>query len=336
MHIPLGPLIADINSIELDQCDREVLQHPKLGGLILFSRNYESPEQLSGLIRQIREQRANLPICVDHEGGRVQRFRDGFSAIPPMAVLGEHYQHAPEQALEDASMLGYLLAYELTVMDVDHSFAPVLDLDDGRSRVIGDRAFSADADITRVLAAAFIQGMNEAGMAATLKHFPGHGGVVEDSHLELPTDTRSFEQLWQHDLVPFRDLHTQAAAIMTAHVCYPSLCAQPVSFSSEWIGGILRQKIGFSGLVLSDDLTMKATESSGDFKQRSALALEAGCDGLLICNQRPEAECVLEWLEANQLGETNRLQRLKHQLSLDDAEKQQKYQLAKSVLDTYQ
>lgn len=321
----LGPLITDIDGVELSDLDKEVLQHPKLGGLIFFSRNYESYEQLIDLVRCIRELRPELLLTVDHEGGRVQRFREGFSRIPAMASCGAKFLENPDEALTWTKELGWLLAYELTSIGIDHSFAPVLDLDDHQSQVIGDRSFSPIADHAIELAGAFIDGMRAAGMAATAKHFPGHGSVVADSHLELPVDQREFSEIWRHDMKPFVALKSNYKAIMTAHVAFPDVDDKPVSFSSEWLESILRKKIGFSGLVISDDLSMKGADKLGGYQSRAYTALNAGCDAILICNQRDQAEYVLEFLESDQLGEQGKLDRLKstYKPSVDelDAEK---------------
>lgn len=307
----LGPLIADIEGIELSAVDKDVLQHPKLGGLIFFTRNFESRDQLIDLVRQIRECRPRLVLTVDHEGGRVQRFRDGFTRIPAMGHLGEMYADNPTAAMARAEHLGWLLAYELVSIGIDHSYAPVLDLDDNKSDVIADRAFSQDADTAIALAERFIEGMNTAGMAATAKHFPGHGSVKADSHLEMPIDPRSFDEIWHHDIRPFEALKEKYAAVMTAHVAYTDVDDLPVSFSGEWINKILKKKMRFSGLVLSDDLSMKGALALGNYCERTEKALRAGCDAVLLCNQRHEAERVLEYLEANAMGDGEKLARLR-------------------------
>ena len=294
---PLGPVVADIEGIELSQCDREVLLHPQLGGLIFFSRNYHSREQLKGLVRCIREVRPELLLTVDHEGGRVQRFRDGFTHVPAMGRLRELLQVDEYQCLKVAQCFGAVLASELLDCDIDLSFTPVLDLDEEQSRVIGDRAFSSNADHVVRLAGAFIEGMHSAGMVATAKHFPGHGGVIEDSHLELPIDNRGFDTIWNRDCRPFATLADKYQAVMTAHVVFPDVDDQPVSFSNVWIQDILRQKVGFTGVVFSDDLSMKGAAGIGDMTARALKSLSAGCDAVLICNVRDEAERCLEDLE---------------------------------------
>lgn len=304
----LGPLIADLRGIELSQVDKEFIAHPKLGGLIFFSRNYESREQLVALIRCIREIRPDLFLSVDHEGGRVQRFKQGFSLIPPMATLGADYVNERSAlSLDRAYDHGYLLAYELTSIGIDHSYAPVLDLDDHHSRVIGDRSFSKDANTTITLARHFIEGMNAAGMAATAKHFPGHGSVVADSHLELPVDARDYDVILNHDLRPFIALKQTYTALMTAHIAFSEVDDQPVSFSSKWLRQILRRELGFEGIVISDDLSMKGATSFGSASYCAERALSAGCDAVLVCNAPEESERVLEHLESKALGKSDAL-----------------------------
>lgn len=338
-----GPLIADLEGIELGSLDKEVLKHPKLGGVILFSRNFESREQLQGLVRCIREIRPELVLCVDQEGGRVQRFKEGFTRLPPMGTirqiaaetgytLADSYISGAQSLAAD---LGYLMASELAAMDIDHSFTPVLDLDRDKSRVIGDRAFSDDPTETVELASAFIDGMTAAGMAATAKHFPGHGGVVEDSHLELPRDRRPYSDILQRDLVPFQQLKDQYVAVMTAHIVFEDIDTQPVSFSKRWLSDILREDIGFSGLVVSDDLSMKGAAECGDFKDRSRAALEAGCDLILLCNQRREAEFVLEFLEAEQLGKNGIANALKRKKQVVSSSVNEQMSRLKRVIESY-
>lgn len=304
----LGPLITDLEGVELSQVDKEMLVHPKLGGLIFFSRNYESKEQLIALIRCVREIRPDLFLSVDHEGGRVQRFKKGFTHIPPMAQLGDHYESTKTGgSLDQAYDYGWLLAYELTSLGIDHSYAPVLDLDDHRSQVIGDRSFSKNPDTTICVAQRFIHGMNAAGMSATAKHFPGHGSVIADSHLELPIDNRSFDLLVAHDLRPFVELKHDYKALMTAHIAFPEIDDQPVSFSKKWLREILRDQLGFKGIVISDDLSMKGATTFGSASSCAEKALSAGCDAVLVCNTRTEAERALEHLEAKALGVADKL-----------------------------
>jgi len=306
-----GPLIADIEGLELDQTDKEVLKHPKLGGLIFFARNYEERQQMADLVRCIREIRQDILLCVDQEGGRVQRFKQGFARLPAMASIPELSEKAQINEYDFATDLGWLMATELAELGVDHSFAPVLDLHDENSAVIGDRAFSSKPSKVTERAGAFIRGMKQAGMHATAKHFPGHGGVIADSHLELPVDSRSFDEIRACDLIPFVDLMNEYKAIMTAHIAFTCVDENPVSFSRYWLQKVLREELQYEGLVLSDDLSMKGAAASGDFKARAKNALDAGCDAILICNQRDDAEHVLEYLESEQLGENGKLSALK-------------------------
>jgi len=294
----LGPLFIDLNGAELDPEERELLGHPLVGGVILFSRNYHERAQLQALIHSIRRASARpLLIAVDHEGGRVQRFRDGFSRIPAMGTLTQTAD-SPEQAAQHAEEMGWLMAAELRAMDIDLSFAPVLDLDRG-SEVIGDRAFGAQAQIVCRLAGAFIRGMHAAGMAATAKHFPGHGSVRADSHVAAPVDKRDWETIRNTDLVPFVQLIEAGLvdAVMPAHVTYPAVDADnPAGFSATWIRQILKQQLRFDGLVFSDDLAMAGAGVAGGFAERATAALAAGCDFLLACNQRSGTVEILDRL----------------------------------------
>ena len=254
----LGPLMVDLVGLTLTEEEAEILQHPLVGGVILFSRNYESPEQVSALTANIRALRdPHLLIAVDHEGGRVQRFRHGFTRLPPVGVLGQGYERQPELTLSRAEITGWLMAAELRAVGVDFSFAPVLDLDYGVSEVIGDRAFHRDPDTVTTVARAYIEGMKRAWMPAVGKHFPGHGAVEVDSHLGLPTDTRYFEDMLEADMLPFRQLCNSAlAGIMPAHIVYEKSDSLPACFSPFWIREVLRTRLGFQGAVLSDDLSL--------------------------------------------------------------------------------
>lgn len=284
----LGPLMIDIAGIELTAEDKKILTHPLVGGVILFSRNYKNIDQLQRLIKEIKQLRKpQLVIAVDHEGGRVQRFRDGFTRIPPMRKLGELYQENISQALSLTEKCGWLLAAELLSVGVDFSFTPVVDLDYGVSDVIGDRSFNAESKIVEQLAAELIKGMQNAGMSAVAKHFPGHGAVIADSHFDVPVDPRDFNTIEQKDIAPFIHLIKQkVAGIMPAHVIYSNVDKNPAGFSDIWLNKLLRQKYHFNGVIFSDDLSMAGASVMGDFSERARLALLAGCDIILVCNNR--------------------------------------------------
>ena len=287
----LGPVMLDLEGTELTAEERELLRHPAVGGVILFARNYQDPGQVAALtsaIHALREPR--LLIAVDQEGGRVQRFRAGFTRLPPAGRFGAMHRHQPQRARQAAERVGWLMAAELRAVGVDFSFAPVLDLDRGVSRVIGDRAFAHGVNAVSDLAAAWMAGVHAAGMAAVGKHFPGHGGIAADSHLELPVDGRSLADLTVEDLVPFARLIDHGLeAIMPAHVVYPRIDTQPAGFSRFWLGEVLRGRLGFQGVVFSDDLNMAAAGAGGDYRERAKAGLAAGCDMLLVCNNRPAA-----------------------------------------------
>ncbi|MFI3194393.1 MAG: beta-N-acetylhexosaminidase [Methylococcaceae bacterium] len=287
---PIGSIMLDVSGIELLAHERDILKHPNTGAVILFSRNFQSPEQITALIRSIRLARNGpLLIAVDQEGGRVQRFQHGFTRLPPAAS----YAAQPELA-ESA---GWLMAAELLAVGVDFSFAPVLDVDCGLSQIIGDRAFARVPEHVCQLASAFRAGMKNAGMAAIGKHFPGHGGVALDSHLTLPIDDRQLDSLRTQDLLPFKQLIAEGLeGIMPAHVIYPLIDSQPAGFSAFWIQHILRQELHFEGTVFSDDLSMEGAAGVGDFPERARRAQLAGCDMLLVCNNPTAAERVLDTL----------------------------------------
>ncbi len=294
----LGPLMLDVDGCELCAEDRELLRHPAVGGVILFTRNYESPQQLSALVGEIHGLRdQHLLVAVDQEGGRVQRFREGFTHLPPAGCLGQIYDVDKSRALHLARATGWLMAAELRATGIDISFAPVLDLDYGVSSIIGNRALHKRPDIVAELAAAYQAGMQEAGMAATGKHFPGHGAVAADSHTELPEDDRRYEDIEQWDMVPFRRMiHYGLAAVMMAHIVYTRVDTRPAGFSRIWIKDVLRGHYNFQGLVFSDDLNMEGAACAGDYPSRAFAALEAGCDMVLVCNQRGEAVRVADAL----------------------------------------
>jgi len=294
----LGPVMLDVQGLELQPEERELLQHPAVGGVILFGRNYESPQQVAKLASDIHALRQPpLLIAVDQEGGRVQRFRDGFFRLPAVGVFAGLYDDNPRAALSLVQDAGWLMASEVLSVGVDLSFAPVLDLDLGVSAVIGDRAFHRDPEAVSELALAWQRGMHEAGMASVGKHFPGHGGVAVDSHHGLPEDERSLADLELQDLIPFARLaHNGMNSVMVAHVLYPQVDSQPAGFSRRWLTGILRDAMRFQGVIFSDDLSMGGAEWAGDYPQRAQLALEAGCDMVLVCNQPQHAIEVVESL----------------------------------------
>lgn len=280
-QLPLGPLMIDIAGTELTDLDRERLCHPLVGGIILFSRNYADPAQLTALAAAIHELRSPaLLIAVDHEGGRVQRFRDGFTRLPPMAALGRLWDSDAAKGCEAARQVGYVLAAELRARGVDYSFTPVLDLDYGPSRVIGDRAFHRRPEAVVALATALGEGLRQGGMGTCGKHFPGHGYVVPDSHVELPVDDRAFEAM-QEDIEPYRQLGLDG--VMAAHVIYNCMDCNTAVFSNKWID-YLRNKIKFDGVVFTDDLSMAGAGVVGDMLARVETAYAAGCDMLLVCN----------------------------------------------------
>ncbi len=294
----LGPVMLDIDGQALSPSDRSLLVEPGVGGVILFDRNYRSPEQIADLAAEIRALRTPaLLIAVDHEGGRVQRFREGFTALPPMRRIGAAYDSDPEEGERLARTAGWLIGAELRGVGVDLAFAPCLDLDWGLSTIIGNRAFHRRPDVVTALAAAFVQGMRSAGMAAVGKHFPGHGAVVPDSHLELPVDRREYGEILD-DLSPYERLigRRLLAGVMTSHIVYSDLDESPATFSAYWLKTELRQRLGYEGAVFSDDLSMAATRKFGSMPERVRLALGAGCDMVIICNDRPAAQSAVRAL----------------------------------------
>lgn len=333
----LGPVMLDLAGTELSAEDRELLQHPAVGGVILFARNYQHPAQVAALtavIRAVRE--PHLLVAVDQEGGRVQRFRDGFKRLPPAGYYTALYQQSPETAKHAAQRMGWLMASELQAVGVDFSFAPVLDIDRGLSRVIGDRAFGQDTPTVMALTGAWMQGVRLAGMVSVGKHFPGHGGVSADSHEALPCDERRWETLWAEDIAPFGHLIAQGLeAVMPSHVVYSCLDDAPAGFSPRWLQDILRGQMGFQGAIFSDALDMAAAAAAGDFVGRAQAALAAGCDQLLMCNNRAAAVSVVEALaDYRDPAAQARLSRLysRHFTPLEHVKQQPTWAEAEAVL----
>lgn len=297
--------MLDLSGTELTHAEADLLGSPQVGGVILFSRNFVSVEQLQTLVAAIRTVRADVILAVDQEGGRVQRFKAGFTRLPPIRLLGRMYDDDPAFAVQQAHEWGWLMAAEMRAVDIDLSFAPVLDLDFGRSQVIGNRAFHADPAVVSALAGAYIDGMAEAGMAATGKHFPGHGWVVADSHVDIPVDDRVETEILENDMMPFKVLAKQLKGIMPAHVIYRHFDENPAGFSHFWLQQMLREQLGFEGVIFSDDLAMEGASVVGGYTQRAAAALKAGCDMVLVCNHRPGALEVLDWLHAQAITSMN-------------------------------
>ncbi len=298
----LGPVMVDLAGPGLAPGEKEFLTHPLVGGVILFGRNFESPRQLAALASEIRAIRnPELLIAVDHEGGRVQRFQEGFTRIPPMRLFGELHDRDAVRARRLAEAAGYVIAIELRSHGIDFSFSPVLDVDFGSSSVIGDRAFSGEPAAITALAGALIGGMAAGGAAAVGKHFPGHGYVRADSHVEVPVDERALAEI-EADLLPYRELIARGlTGIMPAHVIYPKVDSRPAGFSPVWLKEILRGRLGFDGMIFSDDLSMEGASVAGGVVQRAEAALAAGCDMILVCNAPQAAREVLDGLKAGPL-----------------------------------
>jgi beta-N-acetylhexosaminidase len=295
----LGPVMLDVVGPELTADDIKRLQHPLVGGVILFARNFVDNVQLLALTASIHGVRSPpLLIAVDHEGGRVQRFRDGFTKIPPMREFGKIWDIDRKKAKALVVEAGWILAAELRAHGLDFSFTPVLDMDYGDSLVIGNRAFHSNPTAINELAFSLMQGLKKGGMQAVGKHFPGHGFVVADSHVSIPIDEREFDEIAQNDIQPFRQMIDEGlAAIMPAHVIYPKVDDKPAGFSPKWLQKVLRERLGFNGVIFSDDLSMEGASVGGDVTTRSLAALNAGCDMVLLCNRPDLADELLEKLE---------------------------------------
>ncbi|MBA3591225.1 beta-N-acetylhexosaminidase [Methylibium sp.] len=300
-----APIVLDIAGLALAKDDRRRLQHPLVGGLILFARNWRDRSQLTELTAEIKALRPDMLVCVDHEGGRVQRFcSDGFTHLPPMRALGDLWLQDGKagagtgvlRATEAATACGYVLAAELRACGVDFSFTPVLDLDHGPSGVIGDRAFHRDPRVATLLAKSLMHGLLLAGMASCGKHFPGHGFVAADSHTAVPVDRRSLKAILEDDARPYEWLGTSLASVMPAHVIYPKVDAQPAGFSARWLKDILRQRLRFDGAVFSDDLSMQGATVAGTPVEAAVAALNAGCDLVMLCNQSVDGGAPLDAL----------------------------------------
>ncbi|MCE9666045.1 beta-N-acetylhexosaminidase [Halomonas sp. M5N1S17] len=302
----LGPVMLDLEGTRLTDDERRLLLRPEVGGVILFSRNIEDARQVRALCDGIRRLRPELLLTVDQEGGRVQRLRQGVTRIPSMGRIGRDYGVAPEVTLRLCLDTGWLMGMEMAACGLDLSFAPVLDVDSGISSVIGDRSFSRDPVAVSAMAEAFVAGLHEAGMAAVGKHFPGHGGVAADSHLELPVDDRPIEVIRGHDLVPFANLAGRLDGVMPAHVIYSAFDARPAGFSNSWLG-LLRESLGFKGTIFSDDLGMAGAGFAGGPRERAQAALDAGCDMVLVCNDRAAALEVLDACQGRTLRPATRL-----------------------------
>lgn len=298
-NILLGPVMGDIPGLELTEADITRLTHPLIGGVILFARNFSSPEQLKALTASIHALREPmLPIAVDHEGGRVQRFLQGFTKIPPMRALGEAWDRDPNAATGLAKDVGYVMGRELHAHGIDFSFAPVLDLDYGESGVIGNRAFHRDHRIVSMLAGHLMRGLAEAGLGNVGKHFPGHGYVKADSHHEVPQDERDLTAISNEDMVPFADLARKGLmkGVMPAHVIYTQVSPMPAGFSAKWLKTILREELGFKGVIYSDDLSMEGASAAGGIVERALAAFNAGCDMVLLCNDQGRCDELLAGL----------------------------------------
>ncbi|MGH1462660.1 MAG: beta-N-acetylhexosaminidase [Neptuniibacter sp.] len=313
-------LFLDLDGTALTTEEERILTNPLIGGVILFARNTQSAHQVKQLVESIRAIRPETIISIDQEGGRVQRLKEGVTRLPPVQSLNEIFIKDRDEGLAAAKELGYLMAAEMRMLDIDISYAPVLDIDYGHNEVIGNRAFSDDIDAVIALSGSYIEGMSEAGMAATGKHFPGHGWVSSDTHLEGAVDTRSFEELCSSDLKPFQQaIDNQIEAMMLAHVTYPECDELPAGYSRFWLCQILKEKLNYQGIIFSDDLCMKAAHSAGTYTDRVKAALDAGCQAILCCNERQGTLEILEYMHSVNCSPLDSLACLKGRLwALDE------------------
>ena len=308
--------MLDLDGTSLTQEENKLLLNQNVGGVILFARNISSRNQVQELCKEIRQINSGLLIAVDQEGGRVQRLKEGYTNLPSMQKLASFLNSDIDKNIPFATDLGWLMASEVIASGLDISFAPVLDLDDSRSSVIGDRSIGDNPERVIVIASAFIEGMNQAGMQATGKHFPGHGGIFADSHIAFSQDTRSLSDIESHDLLPFNALKLQLGAIMTAHISFTNIDKEIATFSTFWLQEILRKKIGFTGIILSDDLSMKGSDYVGGIEAKVSKALDSGCNMVLICNDRPAAIEVINFLEKEKISQSHKITRLKASKSI--------------------
>jgi len=315
--------MLDLDGTSLTQEENKLLLNQNVGGVILFARNISSRNQVQELCKEIRQINPGLLIAVDQEGGRVQRLKEGYTNLPSMQKLASFLNSDIDKNIPFATDLGWLMASEVIASGLDISFAPVLDLDDSRSSVIGDRSIGDNPERVIVIASAFIEGMNQAGMQATGKHFPGHGGIFADSHIAFSQDTRSLSDIESHDLLPFSALKAQLGAIMTAHISFTNIDKEIATFSTFWLQEILRKKIGFTGIILSDDLSMKGSDHVGGIEAKVSKALDSGCNMVLICNDRPAAIEAINFLEKEKISQSHKITRLKasQSISWTDLEK---------------
>ncbi len=337
---PLGPLVVDISGTTLTDEEASLLQHPLIGMVILFTRNYKNPEQLRSLTHEIHSLRnPPLLIGVDHEGGRIQRFREGFTKIPSMKSLGKLYDKDPVRATSLTSACGLVMASELRACGVDLTFAPCLDLDYGQSNIIGNRAFHRNPRVVAMLAQSLIAGISQAGMANCGKHFPGHGYTSADSHLELPEDKRDLSLIRSNDEIPYAALGSLLTSVMPAHVTYSKVDVSPAGFSSKWLQDELRNRLGYDGLIFSDDLSMKGAAVVGELTARVNAALNAGCDMVLLCNDPEGVKTVLKnqrWIRTKTFDQRiNRLQPRGKFLSLDALVLTENYRHCVELINTF-